>query len=410
MASADVLMPSATTSSWTAPPADNTIPPLAKDAFDPEKHLNFAPPAKVFTMKDIGLPEHTGVSPLAVSEPFPLFTPEAVMRMREEVLSHDVLTKCQYSSNLAQAQLRGYADKLVSLFLSLYYTLTPFLLSPGPFPPSSVFSSPFLPSLPTTYLLPPPFSLSNPFPPPRYAPFVYSAWKHPTTLAHISSVAGIDLTLQFDFEIGHINLSSPPPQKPPPSLTTSPSSPSTTTDTDVEKDTPTDIPIVGWHRDSYPFVCVTMLSDCTTMLGGETALRTGRPGEILKIRSPQMGHAIVLQGRYIEHQALAAFGSAERITMVTSYRPRSAMVRDDSVLSTVRGISDLGELYYQFLRYRLEIVGERVGGMLRELEEGKREGRGVEVGRVKKFLGEMEDLLARTNKEIVEEGEVRRGH
>lgn len=86
------------------------------------------------------------------------------------------------------------------------------------------------------------------------------------------------------------------------------------------------------------------------------------------------------------------------------------MVRDDSVLSTVRGISDLGELYYQFLRYRLEIVGERVGGMLRELEEGKREGRGVEVGRVKKFLGEMEDLLARTNKEIVEEGEVRRGH
>ena len=85
-------------------------------------------------------------------------------------------------------------------------------------------------------------------------------------------------------------------------------------------------------------------------------------------------------------------------------------MRDDSVLSTVRGISDLGELYYQFLRYRLEIVGERVGGMLRELEEGKREGRGVEVGRVKKFLGEMEDLLARTNKEIVEEGEVRRGH
>jgi hypothetical protein len=48
-----------------------------------------------------------------------------------------------------------------------------------------------------------------------------------------------------------------------------------------------DKPIVDWHTDSYPFVCVTMLSDCTNMIGGETALRTGT-GEILKVRGPQM--------------------------------------------------------------------------------------------------------------------------
>lgn len=48
-----------------------------------------------------------------------------------------------------------------------------------------------------------------------------------------------------------------------------------------------DKPIVDWHTDSYPFVCVTMLSDCTTMIGGETALRTGT-GEIMKVRGPQM--------------------------------------------------------------------------------------------------------------------------
>jgi hypothetical protein len=46
-------------------------------------------------------------------------------------------------------------------------------------------------------------------------------------------------------------------------------------------------PIVDWHTDSYPFVCVTMLSDCTNMVGGETALRTGT-GEIMKVRGPQM--------------------------------------------------------------------------------------------------------------------------
>lgn len=45
-------------------------------------------------------------------------------------------------------------------------------------------------------------------------------------------------------------------------------------------------PVVGWHKDSYPFVCVTMLSDCANMVGGETALRTGN-GEVLKVRGPE---------------------------------------------------------------------------------------------------------------------------
>jgi len=46
-----------------------------------------------------------------------------------------------------------------------------------------------------------------------------------------------------------------------------------------------DSPIVDWHTDSYPFVCVLMLSDCKGMVGGETALRTGS-GEIMKVRGP----------------------------------------------------------------------------------------------------------------------------
>ena len=48
-----------------------------------------------------------------------------------------------------------------------------------------------------------------------------------------------------------------------------------------------DKPVVGWHNDSYPFVCVTMLSDCTDMVGGETALRKPN-GEVLKVRGPEM--------------------------------------------------------------------------------------------------------------------------
>jgi hypothetical protein len=48
-----------------------------------------------------------------------------------------------------------------------------------------------------------------------------------------------------------------------------------------------DIPVTKWHVDSYPFVCVLMMSDASNMVGGETAVKTSS-GEIMKIRGPQM--------------------------------------------------------------------------------------------------------------------------
>ena len=83
----------------------------ASSAFDPKLHLKFEPPSKTYTMKDLDLPEDTGVSRFAVSEPFPLFAPEAVHQMRREILSEEVWNNCQYSSNLSQCQLRGFAPK-----------------------------------------------------------------------------------------------------------------------------------------------------------------------------------------------------------------------------------------------------------------------------------------------------------
>lgn len=84
--------------------------PPPKLAFDPEKHLNFQPPSKVYTMKEIGLGDK-GVSRNAVSEPFPLFTKEAVQQMRAEALRKEVFDNCQYSSNLSKGQLRGFAPE-----------------------------------------------------------------------------------------------------------------------------------------------------------------------------------------------------------------------------------------------------------------------------------------------------------
>ena len=122
----------------------------------------------------------------------------------------------------------------------------------------------------------------------RYAPFVYDIWKNPETLAIISRIAGIDLVTEMDFEIGHVNISVKSEKQKAEELAAFTEKTSREADEGVAgcpwED---DKPIVDWHTDSYPFVCVTMLSDCTNMIGGETALKTGT-GEILKVRGPQM--------------------------------------------------------------------------------------------------------------------------
>ncbi|KAI1652885.1 hypothetical protein F4813DRAFT_288043 [Daldinia decipiens] len=323
---------------------------VGNDDFNPARHLSFKELPKVYTMKELGFDEDAGVSPIAVSEPFPLFTEEAVMRMRKEVLSHEVLSNCQYSSNLAQCQLRGFANK--------------------------------------------------------YAPFVYDVWKSPETLEIISKIAGIELVTEMDFEIGHINISVKTEAEKQEEIRAFNDRAQYEADEGIAgcpwED---DQPIVDWHTDSYPFVCVTMLSDCTTMIGGETALRTGS-GDIMKVRGPQMGCAVVLQGRYIEHQALRALGTAERISMVTSFRPRCPKVRDDTVLTTVRPISNLLELYNQFSEYRLEILEERIRQQLKEIREANGAGRKVATRKLKAFFEEQEKFLAHMNREMVDDENV----
>lgn len=109
----------------------------------------------------------------------------------------------------------------------------------------------------------------------RYAPFVYDTWKSPEVLRIISSIAGIELVPAIDLEIAHINLSAQSQEEMEGELRA------------VKEKGEQELSAVAWHTDSYPFVCVTMLSDCTDMIGGETALRTGT-GDIIKVRGPQM--------------------------------------------------------------------------------------------------------------------------
>lgn len=96
--------------------------------------------------------------------------------------------------------------------------------------------------------------------------------------------------------------------------------------------------------------------------------------------------------------------------MVTSFRPKSAVVKDDTVLTTVRAVSDLTELYYQYSEYRLENLEERIRKKLKMMREQKRTRRGFDTNAMKKFVKEQEEFLATMNREIVEETEVTKGY
>ncbi len=95
--------------------------------------------------------------------------------------------------------------------------------------------------------------------------------------------------------------------------------------------------------------------------------------------------------------------------MVTSFRPRCPVLPDDTVLTTVRPVSDLSELYFQFSEYRLDILEERIRIQLKELRERKRAGKKLDTRALKMFLNEQETFLAHMNKEMVEEEKVGKG-
>ncbi|KAG8762514.1 hypothetical protein FRC11_009119, partial [Ceratobasidium sp. 423] len=98
-------------------------------------------------------------------------------------------------------------------------------------------------------------------------------------------------------------------------------------------------------------------------------------GTVKKVRGPQMRWAIMLQGRYIDHVALGAYGSPERVTMVTSYRAKDVMLKYDSVLTTIRPVANWNELYYEWSTYRLDLMSERFRQKSETLKQKRGDGR-----------------------------------
>ncbi|KAJ4261515.1 hypothetical protein NW762_006940 [Fusarium torreyae] len=290
--------------------------------FDAKKHVGFEFPKRTYTMKEWGY-ENQGVSHIAGSDPFPLFTEAAVKQVRRELLSEDILNTCQYASTFTKNQIRGYTQK--------------------------------------------------------QAPFAHALWKSPEVQQAVSKVAGIDLVHAFEYEIGHVNLFF--------------------SDGEDEKKGASDNVGFSWHYDSFPFVCVTMLSDCTGMQGGETAVLKG-DGEVLKVRGPTMGTAVILQGRYVKHAALKAIGK-ERISFITAFRPKSPFVKDELVLTGSRPISNQSELVYDYCTYRADILEARFREHAKKLREQQAAGIKFNPEAVKEFIQEQREMLEATLLEMI---------
>lgn len=109
-----------------------------------------------------------------------------------------------------------------------------------------------------------------------------------------------------------------------------------------------------------------------------------------------------MQGRYIEHQALKAFGGRERISMVTCLRPRDPCVKDETILTGVRGISDLSELYMQYTEYRLEVLEGRIRAQLKEQRRRELAKRPFDIPAVRGWLEEQKRFVESMLEEIYE--------
>ena len=92
--------------------------------------------------------------------------------------------------------------------------------------------------------------------------------------------------------------------------------------------------------------------------------------------------------------------------MVTSFRPRSPYARDDTVLTTVRPVSDLRELYHQYTAYRLEMLEERIRTQLRDLAGARAACRTVSPAALQAFIAEQRAFLAAMARDIVDEDRV----
>ncbi|EXJ67946.1 uncharacterized protein A1O5_08560 [Cladophialophora psammophila CBS 110553] len=314
--------------------------------FDPAIHLAFQPPAQRHTFGEVGLPKPHNAPDLCYTDPFPLFSEEGVRILRREMLDKRMLDKYLRSWDRAPAYIAGHE---------------------------------------------------------KTAKFMLQAWQHPATQAAINRAAGFPLRRLYKTgDIGMVNIQLGPDglagvykltEIPLP-----PQSPS-----ELKKSEYDNVPIDSWHKDQVPVVCVVMLSDTSAMQGGETAIRTG-DGSIVKVKSPTIGGAVIMQGGCTEHAALRATNVPERISMVTSYTFADPNLDDrySSLRSVDPANDDIPLMCNLFLQEKLIRLRGRIDLVLAGLAEKESSGGMIEREEVERWVKEQTDFLRRSAWEMFE--------
>lgn len=243
------------------------------------------------------------------------------------------------------------------------------------------------------------------------AKWITSMWHDPRVTECISQAFGLPLKiLGRKGEVGYVNVQLGPEGRagvyklgevPSPPLSCA----------EIAEAGPEDSSMIdSWHKDSTQIVVVVMLSDCSTMQGGETAIHPSYPnlGPILKARGAKAGSAVVMQGCHTPHAALRSWNSNERISMVTSYGFVD-VERDDSGTS-LRSISpknhDWEDTKGHFLEWKLGRLRERMEVMEKRVKEKRQVGgtgvEGLSKEEIEAWTREQITLLKQTSWELCE--------
>ena len=120
----------------------------------------------------------------------------------------------------------------------------------------------------------------------------------------------------------------------------------------------------------------------------------------LQVLIADQGTAVIMQGRYLNHAALKAFGGVERNSQITSLRPRSPLVTDESVLTGVRPSSNTSDLYTQWTHYPLANMEERTLVKLSSENTRQSFGRSFELVETRQWFEENIAYLQATLNEL----------
>jgi hypothetical protein len=137
-----------------------------------------------------------------------------------------------------------------------------------------------------------------------------------------------------------------------------------------------------------------MISESSQIKGGQTVIKNA-DGTNTLIPMPRIGEAVVVHGGRLWHGVSPTDVTQERMSQITSYRPKDPFADDMSVLRTVRNQSDERTLHKEWSQYRLEVMAARCLKMAEALENP------INIeSRMEEFQAGLEKFLDVTVKEM----------